>query len=273
MSIHATAVVDPKARIGKNVTIGPFAVIEADVEIGDNCMIGPHAAVMRYTTLGEGCRVHGGAVLGDLPQDLGFKPEDVSHVRIGKGVTLREFVTVHRGTKPGTVTEVGDGCFLMANAHLAHNVRLGSRVIIANGALLAGYVDVGDRAFLSGHVVVHQFVRIGRLAMVGGAAGLGKDVPPFCMVGGMERNRIAGLNVIGMRRAGLTPDQRKAVKAAFSTLFRSGLNVSQAVEQIKATAEPGSPAAEIADFVESAKRGICRYGASASGAASDDDEE
>ena len=248
MSIHTSAVIDPGARIGKNVTVGPFAVIEADVEIGDGCVIGPHVAIMRYTSLGEGCHVHAGAVVGDWPQDMGFKNE-TSYVRIGKGVTLREFVTVHRGTKAGTVTEVGDGCFLMANTHLAHNVRLGAGVITANGALLGGYVDVGERAFLSGHVVVHQFVRIGRLAMVGGAAGLGKDVPPFCMVGGMERNRVAGMNVIGMRRAGLTPDQRKAVKAAFGSLFLSGLNVSQAVEQIKADAAPGSPAAEFAAFI------------------------
>ena len=270
MSIHPTAVIDPGARIGKNVTVGPFAVIESDVEIGDGCAIGPHVAIKRHTSLGEGCRVHAGAVLGDWPQDLGFKNED-SYVRIGKGVTLREFVTVHRGTKAGTVTEVGDGCFLMANAHIGHNCHVGPGVIIANGALLGGYVDVGERAFLSGHVVVHQFVRIGRLAMVGGAAGLGKDVPPFCMVGGMERNRVAGMNVIGMRRAGLTPDQRKAVKAAFGRVYLSGLNVSQAVDQIKAEAAPGSPAAEFAAFIELSKRGICRYGASSSGAASDED--
>ena len=270
MSIHATAVIDARARLGKNVTIGPFAVLEADVEVGDHCAIGPHAVILRHTSLGEGCNVHAGAVLGDLPQDLGFK-DAVTSVRIGKGVTLREFVTVHRGTKEGSVTEVGDNCFLMANAHIGHNCRVGSGVIIANGALLGGYVEVGERAFLSGHVVVHQFVRIGRLAMVGGAAGLGKDVPPFCMVGGMERNRVAGMNVIGMRRAGLTPDQRKAVKAAFGSLFLSGLNVSQAVEQIKQDAAPGSAAAEFAVFVEQSKRGICRYGASSSGAASDED--
>jgi len=270
MNIHPTAVIDPGARLGKNVTVGPCAVIEAEVDIGDGCTIGPHATILRHTALGEGCRVHAGAVLGDWPQDLSFKGE-TTYVRIGKGVTLREFVTVHRGTKAGTATEVGDNCFLMANAHIGHNCQVGPGVIIANGALLGGHVEVGERAFLSGHVVVHQFVRIGRLAMVGGAAGLGKDVPPFCMVGGMERNRVAGMNIIGMRRAGLTPDQRKAVKAAFGSLFLSGLNVSQAVEQIKSEAAPGSAAAEFAAFIEQSKRGICRYGASSSGAASDED--
>lgn len=271
MSVHSTAVVDPAAQIGRNVTIGPFAVIEGDVTIGDGCTIGPHAVVMRYTSLGQGCRVHAGAVLGDLPQDLGFKAEDVSHVRIGNGVTIREFATIHRGTKAGSCTEVGDGCFLMANAHLAHNVRLGARVILANGVLLAGYVEVGDRAFVSGHAVVHQFVRIGRLAMVGGAAGLGKDVPPFCMVGGMTRNSVAGLNVVGLRRAGFTPEQRKAVKAAFATLYLSGLNVTQAVAQIVATSEPGAPSGEMAAFVEASKRGICRYGVKEAAEADEDD--
>ncbi len=260
MSIHATAVIDPKARLGRNVTIGPFAVIESDVEIGDDTVIGPHVTILPYTTLGKTCRVHAGAVLGDLPQDLAFKNEP-SYVRIGNGVTIREGVTIHRGTKAGTVTEVGDGCFLMAQVHLAHNVRLASNVIIVGGALLAGYVEVGERALLSGHVVVHQFVRIGRLAMLGGAAAVSKDVPPFCMIEPIAGNRVMGLNVIGMRRAGLTPDQRKAVKAAFGVLYLSGLNVSQALQKIKATAEAGSPALEIATFIEQSKRGICRYGA------------
>ena len=270
MSIHATAVIDPKARLGCNVTVGPFAVIAAEVEIGDDSVIGPHVTILPYTTLGKACRVHAGAVLGDLPQDLAFKNE-TSYVRIGNGVTIREGVTIHRGTKAGTVTEVGDGCFLMAQAHLAHNVRLASHVILVGGVLLAGYVEVGERAILSGHVVVHQFVRIGRLAMIGGAAAVGKDVPPFCMVGAMTVNRVAGLNVIGMRRAGLPPDQRKAVKAAFGALYRSGLNVSQAIEKIKAVAEAGSPAAEIATLVEASKRGICGYGADEDGEAPAED--
>jgi UDP-N-acetylglucosamine acyltransferase len=270
MSIHATAVIDPKARIGRNVTVGPFAVIESEVEIGDDCMIGPHVTLLPYTTLGKACRVHAGAVLGDLPQDLAFKNEP-SYVKIGNGVTIREGVTVHRGTKPGTVTEVGDGCFLMAQAHLAHNVRLSSHVILVGGVLLAGYVEIGERAILSGHVVVHQFVRIGRLAMIGGAAAVGKDVPPFCMVGAMTVNRVAGLNVIGMRRAGFNPDQRKAVKAAFDALYRSGWNVGQAVKEIKGSAEAGSPAAEIVAFIEQSKRGICRYGGGETGDAPAED--
>ena len=257
MNIHSSAVVASGATLGTNVSVGPFAFVDDQVSIGDNAVIGPHAVILRHTSLGEGCRVHACAVLGDLPQDLAFKDCD-TQVKVGRRCVIREHVTVHRGTKEGTATEIGDDCFLMATAHVAHNVRLGNRVIIANGTMLGGYVEIGDRAFISGAVVVHQFVRIGRLAMVGGNAGLGKDVPPFCMVAGMERNAVAGLNVIGLRRAGLGPAERQAVKAAFKLLYQSGLNVTQAVAQIVAE-YPSGPARELADFVAQSHRGICPF--------------
>lgn len=260
MSIHPTAVIDAKAVLGRNVTVGPFAVIEESVTIGDDCIIGPHVTILRHTSLGKGNHVHAGAVLGDAPQDLGFKG-DPSYLRIGDGNRIREHVTLHRGTKPGTVTEIGNDCFLMSHVHLAHNSRLGNRVIIANGTMLGGYVEVGDRAFISGNVVIHQFVKIGGGAMVGGAAGLSKDVPPFCLVQSMGRNLIQGLNVVGARRAGLSVDERKQIKEAFKILFLSGLNVSQAVAQLKAKFTVG-PAAEFTAFVERSERGLCRYGGS-----------
>jgi UDP-N-acetylglucosamine acyltransferase len=255
--IHSTAVIHPKAKVGANVSVGPFAVIEEHAEVGDGCIIGSHVSIVGHTTVGEGCHIHTGAVIGGEPQDLGYKGE-VSTVKIGKRCTFREYVTIHRGTKPGTVTEVGDECFLMAMVHLAHNVKLGSRVIIANGTMLGGHVEVADRAFISGAVTVHQFVKIGRVAMVGGAAGLSKDVPPFCLVQSMGRNIVAGLNVVGMRRAGLTPADRKDIKEAFKVLYQSGRNVSQAVALLK-TNFPTGPAAEFAAFVEQAHRGICRF--------------
>ena len=255
MSIHPSAVVDPGAAIGASVTIGPFAFIDRDTQIGDGCVIGPHSAILRHTSLGSHCRVHGCAVLGDLPQDLAFKNEP-SYVKIGSNCIFREGVTIHRGTKPGTSTVVGDNCFLMANSHLAHNVQLGNGVIIANGALLAGYVEVGERAFISGNAVIHQFVRIGRLAMLSGCSGIGKDVPPFCTTVGLSRNRIAGLNVVGLRRAGIGPEERQAIRGAIKLLYRSGLNVSQALERIKR--EYSHPAVqEICAFIEASKRGIC----------------
>ncbi|MEI7639665.1 MAG: acyl-ACP--UDP-N-acetylglucosamine O-acyltransferase [Syntrophus sp. (in: bacteria)] len=268
MSIHTTAVIDPKAVIGKNASIGPFAFIDESVEIGDNAVIGSHVTILRHTKIGEGVRVHAGVVLGDLPQDLGFSGEP-SYVKIGQRCTFREFVTIHRGTKPGTVTEVGDDCFLMANVHIAHNSKVGNRVIIANGTMLGGYVEIGDRAFVSGNVLIHQFVKIGRVAMVGGAAGLSKDVPPFCLVQGMGRNVVQGLNIVGTRRAGISPEERKQIKAAFKLLYLSGFNVTQAVEKLKASF-PSGPAAEFAAFVEQSQRGLCRYGGSRTGNTDDE---
>ena len=257
MKIHPTAVVDPGAKLGRDVEVGPFSYIEGRVEIGDGCVIGPHVTIREYTTLGAGCRVHAGAVIGDLPQDLGFKGGE-SYVRVGPNCLIRENVTIHRGSKPGTATEVGESCFLMAGSHCAHNVRLGSRVILANGVLLAGYVEVGERAFLSGNSMVHQFARVGRVAMLGGGSGATKDVPPFCTLRVLMESQIGGLNVVGMRRAGMGDAERLAVKRVFGILFRSGLNVSQAVERIKAE-YPSGPGAEMATFIEQSKRGICAY--------------
>jgi UDP-N-acetylglucosamine acyltransferase len=248
-------------------TIHPTAIVEDGATIGDDVQIGPHVVIDRHVTIGPHCRIHAGAVIGDLPQDLAFQPAE-TFVRIGARCVIREHVTIHRGTKPETATEVGDDCFLMANCHLAHNVRLGRRVIIANGVLLGGYVDIGDGAFLSGNVVVHQFVRIGRLAMLGGNAGLSKDVPPFCTAHSVRYNQIAGLNVVGMRRAGLSPAERMEVRRAFAILYRSGLNVTQALDRLRQEFGAG-PALELIEFVAASRRGIC---AMAAGSADEDDD-
>ncbi|MDD4734996.1 MAG: acyl-ACP--UDP-N-acetylglucosamine O-acyltransferase [Kiritimatiellae bacterium] len=253
--IHPTAIIGTTAEIGADVEIGPYSVIGDDVRIGDACVIGPHVVIHPYTTLGQRCRVHAMAVLGDLPQDLSF-PGGATYVDIGNDCVIREGVTVHRGTKPETRTVIGNQCFLMAFSHFAHNVQLGDRVIVANAALLAGYVEVGEGAFISGTVVIHQFVKIGRLAMLGGQSGIGKDIPPFCTTESSERNRIAGLNLIGLKRAGFTPSERKEIKRAFEMLYRSGLNTSQALEKMKAEF-PEGPAGEIWRFIEKSDRGIC----------------
>lgn len=270
--IHASAIIEPGAELGANVSVGPFSYIEAQTRIGDGCVIGPRVSILRYTTLGAGCEVHSGAVLGDLPQDLSFRGAE-SYVRIGDRCVIREGVTIHRGTKDGTTTEIGEACFLMGYSHFAHNVKLGARVIVVNGALLAGYVEVGDGAFISGNVVIHQFTRIGRLAILGGACGLNKDVPPFCMTRPLSLNRVVGLNVIGLRRAGVDAAGRLAIKRAFNLLYRSGLNVSDAVARLRGE-WTGGPAIELADFIENSRRGICALSTrGATGASPEADDE
>lgn len=265
--IHSTAVVSKGARIGNDVSIGAFSVIENDVEIGDGCRIGPHVTVYPYTTIGAGTQIHATAVIGDVPQDFGFDPANKTWVRIGARCRIREGVTIHRGTKPDTGTVIGDDCYFMAFSHVAHNVVMGNKVVLANGVLLAGYVEIGNNAFLSGNVVVHQFCRIGRLAMLGGNCGVSKDVPPFCTMRPVSLNRIAGLNVIGMRRSGMDGKQRQDVKAAFNTIYREDLPIREAADRILAS-NPTAPAAEFAEFVKASKRGIAALRSS-----SDDDED
>lgn len=254
--IHPTAIVEPGAQLGESVTIGPFGYVENDVTIGDGCVIGPRVTILRYTTLGANCRVHSGAVLGDIPQDVDFGGER-SYVRIGADCLIREGVTIHRGTKPESATEIGDGCFLMGFSHCAHNVRLGKNVVLANGALLAGYVEVGDGAFLSGNALVHQFVRLGRLSMMGGGCGVSLDVLPFMTVRSYQVNTLVGPNTVGLRRGGITLDERKDIKRAYSLLFNSQLAIKDAVRQIRD--ELKTPVAEeICAFIESSERGVCR---------------
>lgn len=257
MTIHPTAIVEPGARLGDNVTIGAFSYIEPDVTIGDGCVIGPQVTILRHTSLETNCRVHAGAVLGDLPQDLAFKDE-VTYVQIGKNCVIREGVTIHRGTKAGSITAVGDNCLLMAQSHLAHNVKLGDQVIVANGALLAGYVEVGDRAFISGNCLVHQFTRVGRLAMMSGASAVQKDILPFCMTRSVSPNTIMGLNVVGLRRAGFSASDRRILKQALGVLYNSGLNISQATDKLENEFD-SELVREWCQFIRDSKRGICKF--------------
>jgi UDP-N-acetylglucosamine acyltransferase len=257
MKIHPTAIIHPEASLGQGVEIGPYAVIEGPVVIGDDCEIQAHAILSGRVVLGRKNIVGYGCVLGAEPQDFAFRPEIRSEVRIGEGNRFREYCTIHRGTTEGSATTVGDGCFLMAGAHLAHNVRLGDAVIIANNALLGGYVQVEDRVFIGGGCVFHQHLRVGRLAIVQGASAFSKDVPPYTMAA--ERNGVAGLNVVGLRRAGFTNAQRQEIKDAFHLLYRRGLNIRQALSASGDRA--WSPEAQLLwDFVATAKkRGLCDW--------------
>jgi UDP-N-acetylglucosamine acyltransferase len=257
MKIHSSAVIEPGAKLGADVEIGPFCYVANDVEIGDGCQLLAHVTLLPYTKIGSNCQIHSNAVLGDIPQDIAFQ-NGVSHVIIGNNCQIREGVTVHRGTKAGTVTKVGDNCMLMANSHLAHNVQLGNQVIVANGALLAGYVQVGDRAFISGNCLVHQFARIGKLVMMSGGSATQRDVPPFCMTRNQSADSVMGLNSIGLRRAGVSSEDRLELKRAFKVLYKSGLLIPEAIIRLKNEFD-NALVKEMYDFIQESQRGICRH--------------
>lgn len=254
-TIHAEAIVHPGARLGPRTRVGPWALIDENVVIGADCEIRAHAVITGRVVVGDGNQIGYGAVIGAEPQDLSYDPASISGVVIGDRNVIREHATIHRGTKAGTETRVGNGCFIMAGAHIGHNCGIGNRVIMANNALCGGYVDVGDGAFISGNAVIHQFCRIGRLAMLRGSARIGKDVPPFMI--GDSLNRVRGLNVVGMRRAGISSGARLELKRAFRALFLSGRPLPLMLEELEtsACAEVG----EVVAFVRSSKRGIVAF--------------
>jgi UDP-N-acetylglucosamine acyltransferase len=256
MRVHATATVSPRAELGRDVVVGPYAVVEDDVTIGDGTEIRAHAVVKRFTTLGRGNRVHEGAVLGGEPQDLSFRDLETRLV-IGDRNVIREGVTIHRSTKAGGATVVGSDCFLMAYVHLAHDNRIGDRVIMANNVMLAGHVEVGERAFVGGGAGVHQFCRLGRLAMVGGNAKVVQDCLPFVITDGHPA-RARGLNVVGLRRAGVGAPQLRTLKEAYRMLVRSGLPLETALERMTALQDPLVD--EVVAFVRGSKRGFAHGG-------------
>ena len=258
MSIHPSALIDPSATLAENVSIGPYCVIEADVEIAEGCALDAQVQVKTHTKLGAHCKVHSGVVLGDVPQDLGFDASSLTYTEIGSHNVFREGFTVHRGTAEDSVTRIGSHCYFMANSHVAHNCDIGDHVIMANGVLLGGYVHIGERAFISGNSVIHQFVHIGRLAMAGGLSGLSQNVPPFCTTHPVHLNSVIGLNTVGMKRAGLSLEERSQVKQIFKIIFRSSLNTTQAIKQCRENFS-GSIVDEMLTFIEGSKRGICSY--------------
>jgi UDP-N-acetylglucosamine acyltransferase len=252
MSVHATAIVSPQARLGRDVSIGPCAVVEDGAVIGDGCEIRAHAVVKRHTCLGSGNRVYEGAVLGGEPQDVSFRGQETRLV-IGDRNVIREGATIHRSTKEGGATVVGSNCFLMAYTHVAHDNRIGDGVILANNVMLAGHVELEDRAFLGGGAGVHQFCRVGRLAMVGGNAKVVQDCLPFVITDGHPA-RARGLNVVGLRRAGVSASQLGTLREAYRLLVRTGLQLEAALEKMARLQDPMVD--EIVAFVRASKRGF-----------------
>jgi UDP-N-acetylglucosamine acyltransferase len=249
VNIHPQALVSPQAKLGRNVTVGPFCIIEPEVEVGDECVLASRVVIKSGTTLGEKNTVHEGG----FPQHTRM-PERLGRVAIGSNNTIRENCTIHRALHEGTTTKLGDNNLLMVGAHVAHDCSVGDNAIFANNALLGGFVTIGDRAFVSGAVAVHQFCRIGRLAMIGGCARIVQDVPPYVMIDG-HSGLIVGLNLVGLRRNGYAPEEVGQLKAAYRLIYRRGLRWNEVLDQLKQEF-PTGPAADFHPFLSQGTRGF-----------------
>lgn len=257
MLIHPSAMIGKNVALGDGNEIGPNVIIEDGVRIGSGNKIWPGAYICSGTEIGNQNEIHMNTVIGHAPQDLAYQGEKTKTI-IGNKNIIREFVTIHRGTKEGTATTVGNNNFLMAYVHLGHNCRIGNQTILVNGATLGGYCTVEDQVFLSGMIVVHQLVTIGRLAFVSGHSAVNMDLPPYMICGG-RRSIVYGLNIIGMRRAGISPEARNEIKRAYKLLYRKGLNFATAISEIEKVCAAEEVKYLLA-FIRNSKRGICRGG-------------
>ncbi len=252
--IHSTAIISPEAELGADVEIGAFAIVGENCVIGDGCLISPRATLERNVTLAANVKVGIGTILGGLPQDLKFAGEETT-VEIGEGTVIREYTTINRGTAQSFKTTVGKNCLLMSYVHLAHDCHIGNNVILSNVAQLAGHVTIEDRAIVSGLCAVHQFVRIGRQSFIGGCSRVSKDIPPFLKAVG-NPVKLYGLNTVGLQRAGMDDTTIRELKRAYRLLFRSDLNVTQAIERAQNEIEPLPEVRELLRFVEASERGV-----------------
>ncbi len=251
--VHPTAIVAPEAQLADDVEVGAHAVIEGRVTIGAGCVVRPGAYLVGPLTMGQGNTVYSGAVLGEKPQHLKYKDEPTS-LEIGDGNVFREYVTVHRGTAHQMKTVIGNNNYFMVNSHIGHDCIVGDRNILANGALVAGHCVIEDSVYLSGNCAVHQFVRVGRLALLSGCGITTKDMPPFVMQQGVDN--VVGLNLVGMRRAGLPPAQINGVRQAFRVLFREGNPLASAIVRIDKQFGHIESVQELLSFLRSPGRGI-----------------
>lgn len=258
-NIHPAAVVHPSAKLHPTVKVGPYAIIGEHVTIGEGTTIGAHA-VVENTTMGKNNRLFPGCFVGLAPQDLKYAGEKTMLI-MGDNNTVRECVTLNRGTTASGETRIGNNCLFMAYTHVAHDCRVGNNVIIANGSPLAGHVTVGDFTVIGGNSAVHQYTRIGSFVMIGGGSMVGKDIPSFCNCQG-DRATLRGLNLLGMRRAGLGREIVSAIKDAYQTLFLSGLPLNEALARVK-EGNPPQQVLEMAAFIEGSKRGVMRPAAAA----------
>lgn len=256
--IHSTAIIQPGAEIGVDVQIGPYAVIGPHVKIGDRSKIGSHVVIEGHTTIGEACMLSQFASLGAVPQDLKYKGEP-SQLILGKGNMVREFVTMHIGTATGTmVTRIGDNNLFMANSHVAHDCQIGNNCVFANSVALAGHVQVGNNAILGGLAGVHQFCRVGTYAIISAGSMIGSDVAPYCMGQG-DRCQLRGLNLIGLKRAGMSVSEVAAIKRAYRHFFSSVGHFPEKIASLPEDLATHPRVQVLVDFIQkSGKRGLCQ---------------
>jgi UDP-N-acetylglucosamine acyltransferase len=257
MNIHPTAIIAPDAHLEEGVVVGAYTIIGADVKIGKNTIIGPHAVIEDYTHIGEGCHIFQFCSIGAAPQDLKFSGEK-TRVVIGNFNIIREFVTIHRSTTADIgVTIIGDHNLIMAYCHVAHNCKLGNRIVMSNGANLAGHVHVEDYAIIGGLTGIHQFSHIGAHCIIGGASGVAKDVPPYTMASG-NHAKLFGLNLIGLKRRNFSEETISALKKAYRIIFRSHLLLEVAIKKVEAEVEGFPEVLHFVGFIKESQRGVCR---------------
>ncbi len=257
MAIHESAIVDANTEIDESVEIGPFCIIGAGVKISGGVKLQSNVVIEGKTEIGEGTHIYPFASIGLPPQDTKYKGEETS-LKIGSNSIIREYVTVHRASVDGDgLTEVGDNCFIMAYAHIAHDCKIGANVIMANAATIAGHVWVGKHAVLGGLIAVHQFTRIGDYSMVGGLSGIGQDIPPYMIASG-ARAKLFGLNVVGLKRHGFSEEAVSELKKAYKIIFRDKNTLKQAIKKVQEEVPYTDEIQHLIEFINQNKRGICR---------------
>lgn len=256
--IHPSAIIESGAELHDDVSVGPFSIIESGAVIEQGCRIESQVRIYAQTRMGRDNTICHGATIGCVPQDLSYAAEQAKPLVIGNGNTFREYANVSHGIKEDQGTRIGDNNFLMAYSHVGHDCLVGDHNILANSATLSGHVRLGNRCFLSGQVAVHQFCQIGDYVMVGGLSGVNQDVPPFVLVNG-QRAKFLGINVVGLRRAGFSPQARKSIKRAYRSLFQSGKPMGETLQELR-TFEDDEAIAQIVRFIDDSKRGIISAG-------------
>lgn len=255
--IHSTAIIDPKAELGEDVTVGPYSIVGAHVRIGRGTVIDSHALIDRWTEIGSDCRISSFTSIGTPPQDISYAGEE-TRIVIGDRNTIREYATIHRGTKKGGgITTVGSDNYIMSYVHIAHDCRIGNHIVMANAATLGGHVRVEDYAVIGGLTGVHQFVRIGAYSMVGACSAVSLDVPPYVSAVG-NRAELFGLNIVGLRRQGFDKTRVQKIKKAYNILFRSKHQLKDALTNVLDEIPDSEDVKQMVNFIRETRRGICR---------------